>query len=533
MKRIIGIWTIVLCLSMFSIVFAEEELTDENMFGKPIEFTQFGEYSGDVQIDEVFIYQEEQSYIITLKYSNGQLITNDEGALKTSFFNPPNGSVIKISGYNAPDKVNHKGHIIQYTADKEAFRTIEGITIFLYDVNHDNDDENISVHFSLKSFDFSDVPDKGALYSGYTGTSQNLETNLSATPSSWAAKSIEELRLEGLLKDEAFEGLTESITREQFVYLMVNLYEALTEDSIVIDPAVTFSDTEQVHVLKAATLGITTGIGNGQFGPDIVINREQMTTFLIKTLQLAKVSIKSSDMSVLFADDETISSWAKTFVYAAKVNNIMGGTGQNMFSPKVEATNEQALFITHNLLKKHGALTWFNEYNADRLYLKFDDELYKLPILNTMYVSENDENVTLYLEAFDDIEVVLNALQLQSKHVAYISSTNPNVKGILEPYDYKKMKVTAENIYAGVDKSGEKNKIDVGNGQFVAEVKRNTDGLYYGYKNFDLIKYYDLEGHRLERYCLPIEEMAKALDVNFKVTFNTIWKIYVIEVSEK
>ena len=81
-----------------------------------------------------------------------------------------------------------------------------------------------------------------------------------------------------------------------------------------------------------------------------------MTTFLIKTLNIANIDTTTSETIKKFDDDYEISEWAKDSIYIARTNGIMSGLGENLFSPKAEATNEQALYIVHDLMKKYGEL---------------------------------------------------------------------------------------------------------------------------------------------------------------------------------
>ena len=50
--------------------------------------------------------------------------------------------------------------------------------------------------------------------------------------------------------------------------------------------------------------------------------------------------------TTVFADDASISEWAKESVYFMAENGIINGVGDNMFSPKANCTREQSVAIS-------------------------------------------------------------------------------------------------------------------------------------------------------------------------------------------
>jgi len=51
----------------------------------------------------------------------------------------------------------------------------------------------------------------------------------------------------------------------EFAYLAVRLFETLQGDEITVNGNITFTDTTNVYALKAATVGISAGVGNNLF----------------------------------------------------------------------------------------------------------------------------------------------------------------------------------------------------------------------------------------------------------------------------
>ncbi|HQL37234.1 MAG TPA: S-layer homology domain-containing protein [Bacillota bacterium] len=163
------------------------------------------------------------------------------------------------------------------------------------------------------------------------------------------------------------QDMTRDITRKEFSALAVKLYEYLKGSKIAVDLASPFTDTSDSDVIKAYSLGIVSGIGNGLFAPDASLTREQASTMLTRVYKAVYWEgwtlgeDAAYDRHVLdtagvakFSDDELISNYAKDSVYFMVKNNIITGLGNNMFGPAPRegqegsygrATREQAFKI--------------------------------------------------------------------------------------------------------------------------------------------------------------------------------------------
>lgn len=171
-------------------------------------------------------------------------------------------------------------------------------------------------------------------------------------PSIWAVDFIEELEAYGEIRSDALKDFQDNITRSEFIYLSVMMIEIVNDQAIQVDPTIKFSDTNDIYALKGASAGITSGIGNGQFGPDMLLTREQMATLLINTLdQLGMTTI--SNASYEFVDNDDFSSWAKDAIYLVKANDIMSGVGNDKFDAKGYTKTEAALVVVTKLIRKN------------------------------------------------------------------------------------------------------------------------------------------------------------------------------------
>jgi len=117
------------------------------------------------------------------------------------------------------------------------------------------------------------------------------------------------------------------------------------------------------------------GTGNGEFSPNMMLNREQAATALTRSFRRWAFpdSTFATDANnplqfawpARFADDDAISDWARESVYFMAANGIIQGTGNNMFSPRAvtsaqqaagyaQATREQALIIALRMVENLG-----------------------------------------------------------------------------------------------------------------------------------------------------------------------------------
>ncbi len=169
---------------------------------------------------------------------------------------------------------------------------------------------------------------------------------LTGKPSPWAEADINTLASYDQLNQEAFNNYQSEITRLEFIYLAVRLYENLNQTDITPDLAITFEDTENLYALKGATIGITSGVGNGNFGPEQLLTREQMATMMMKVLTLSGVELEKT--TVAFSDDALISDYAKESIYKAANYGIINGYN-GAVNPKGYAKIEQTLLVYKNM----------------------------------------------------------------------------------------------------------------------------------------------------------------------------------------
>ena len=123
--------------------------------------------------------------------------------------------------------------------------------------------------------------------------------------SSWAESEVVSANSQELIPDVLNElDYTENISRKEFAAICVNLYEKLIGYTINEISSNPFVDTNDIYVLKAYSVGITTGTTETTFSPDALITREQMATMMTRALNKAGIDTGVDlEKTTKFADD--------------------------------------------------------------------------------------------------------------------------------------------------------------------------------------------------------------------------------------
>ena len=164
---------------------------------------------------------------------------------------------------------------------------------------------------------------------------------------SWYADAVEYVRDNGLMSgtsDTAFdpEG---TMTRAM---LAQALYRAA--GSPAVSGSDSFTDTQKGAwyadaVLWASQQGVVSGYGDGLFGVDDPVTREQIAVILWRD-----AGSPSAEAGLDFADESAISTYAGQAVDWARANGIVSGADGNRFLPQNNATRAQIAVMLRSYL---------------------------------------------------------------------------------------------------------------------------------------------------------------------------------------
>ncbi|MDQ6419687.1 S-layer homology domain-containing protein [Paenibacillus sp. LHD-117] len=171
------------------------------------------------------------------------------------------------------------------------------------------------------------------------------------TSLAWAKDSIEALASRDIIKGVK-EGLFNpqgEVTRAEFLTMLVNALGIATDSG---KPQSTFSDVMVGQwytnaIYSAQRLGIVNGRGDGTFGVNDKITRQDMVVILYRALKLSKPAIVASS----FKDKSSIRTYAQEPVQAVFEAGFIKGLPNGNFNPLEGTTRAEAAVVIHRIIQ--------------------------------------------------------------------------------------------------------------------------------------------------------------------------------------
>ncbi|MDD6762713.1 MAG: NlpC/P60 family protein [Clostridiales bacterium] len=189
-------------------------------------------------------------------------------------------------------------------------------------------------------------------------------TAMAADLSGWAVSGYQSASEAGLVSYSVVSNnLKDSITREEFCELAMNLYKKLTDEVVPVPAGSPFTDTDSVAVAQAYNYGIVNGTDDTKFTPERLVTREEMAKMLISTLTASEVNFNIADGADTayvdaFADGHDVSSWAMSSVNTALNYELMTGVTDDTLQPLEATSREQAIVSINRSYEKFGRPTY-------------------------------------------------------------------------------------------------------------------------------------------------------------------------------
>ena len=168
---------------------------------------------------------------------------------------------------------------------------------------------------------------------------------------SWALKAISALEENGVTIGTGGKMYSPyaHVTRGQVARMIYMYVKPVDADASFKNP---FTDIKghlfEKEIRALAKAGLVNGFGDGKYGPDDILTREQMAQVLKNAFKF------KATKTTKFADVDK-NSWSYDAISALEENGVTIGTGGNMYSPKMFVTREaysQFLFNSINAVEK-------------------------------------------------------------------------------------------------------------------------------------------------------------------------------------
>gem|GEM_PF-2210959 len=166
------------------------------------------------------------------------------------------------------------------------------------------------------------------------------ESAFSDTSGNWAGDYINNMVNAGFISgytNGSFKP-SASITRAEFISILIRILQSAKGEKL--QTGNVFNDTSshwaKDYISTAVALAITSGYGNGKFGSDDPITREQLAVMLAKAAGSSGSSTASS-----FKDASKISSWASSSVAYAAEKGWISGYSDGSFGPQKQASRAE------------------------------------------------------------------------------------------------------------------------------------------------------------------------------------------------
>ncbi|MGM1436758.1 S-layer homology domain-containing protein, partial [Bacillus cereus group sp. BceL295] len=167
----------------------------------------------------------------------------------------------------------------------------------------------------------------------------------------WSTKAIYDLTNRKVVQGYGNNifGFGDNVTRGQVARMIYMYVKPADADASLKNP---FTDIKghlfEKEILALAKAGLVNGFGDGKYGPDDILTREQMAQVLTNAFKF------KATKTTKFADVDK-NSWSYGAISALEENGVTIGTGGNMYSPKMFVTREaysQFLYNSINVIEK-------------------------------------------------------------------------------------------------------------------------------------------------------------------------------------
>ena len=288
------------------------------------------------------------------KFTVTATVKNAKDGAKVAFTTNDDEKYAVIFG--TPTEINSKGETkATYVANDKAGT----VTITATYTDTEGNEKSASVKVTVKKASTTTGGNDGTTSGGGPGIIAPGHTGAVTTPNTdsnykpdfqdldsveWARTAINGLAMRGMIsgRDQYTFDPNANITRAEYCQILMGAINALGANG-----ESTFADVPSTAwyynaVSVASQLGIVSGYGDGNFGPNDLITRQDMALMTYKTAQIMNKSLEPVNAEITFEDSHEIADYAFEAVMTLQKAGIINGMTDTTFEPLSNATRAQS-----------------------------------------------------------------------------------------------------------------------------------------------------------------------------------------------
>ena len=288
------------------------------------------------------------------KFTVTATVKNAKDGAKVAFTTNDDEKYAVIFG--TPTEINSKGETkATYVANDKA----GSVTITATYTDTEGNEKSASVKVTVKKASTTTGGNDGTTSGGGPGIIAGGNVGTVTTPNTdsnykpdfqdldsveWARTAINGLAMRGMIsgRDQYTFDPNANITRAEYCQILMGAINALNAKG-----ESTFADVPSTAwyynaVSVASQLGIVSGYGDGNFGPNDLITRQDMALMTYKTAQIMNKSLEPVNAEITFEDSHEIADYAFEAVMTLQKAGIINGMTDTTFEPHSNATRAQS-----------------------------------------------------------------------------------------------------------------------------------------------------------------------------------------------
>ena len=269
----------------------------------------------------------------------------------------------------------------------------------------------------------------------------NTTTVLASDLSTWAENNYKTSNSYGIITDNVItKNLQENITKEEFLELVMNTYQVITDEGLIIPTKNMFYDTNNLAVNQAYCYGIIAGDYSGMFYPEKSLTKEELAKIIFDMIISSENEFYISEKLSIFDDVYLISDWAITPIQTLIDYGILS-IENNSIHPKDYVSREFAINVLGSVCNVFAKTDKIYEIGVS---LEETENTLKIDWFDYNYsgnysvIIKNEKGEIIFKEDIKDfsLEIEKEIFRTKGTYSIIVGITTKGLKSFSVPIDY-------------------------------------------------------------------------------------------------